>query len=78
MEIKIIGASSANGKILRNRVLEAAMEVDDKITISLLNDNEYHVKKSPALVIDNDITIEGRMITTKELSKILKRKTIKK
>ncbi len=78
MEIKIIGASSANGKILRNRVLEAAMEVDDKITISLLNDNEYHVKKRPALVIDNDITIEGRMITTKELSKILKRKTIKK
>jgi len=79
MEIKIIGSNTTNGKILRNRVIEAAMEVDDKITITLINDDEdYKIKKRPALVIGDNITIEGRMITTKELCKIIKSKAIKK
>ena len=42
MEIKVIGSNSSDSITLRNRVLEAAMEVNDKITISLLDEDNIN------------------------------------
>ena len=82
MEIKIIGSNSKEGIIYKKRVLEAVMEIDEAVTISLIDDidiiRKYNIIKKPALVINDDITIEGRMIATKELVKLLKSKCEKK
>ena len=76
MDIKIIDSSSNKGTILRKRVLEAVGDINEKVTITLISNIEdikkYKIHKYPGLVINNKITLEGRLITVKELNKILK------
>ncbi len=78
MDIKILGVDDKEIRELRNRVLEAILSIDSNVTITIINDkevmvNQYKIKKKIGLIINNDYTIEGRMITARELSKILKK-----
>lgn len=82
MDIKIIDSNSTEGTILKNRVLEAIWDINERVTISLISNTDdikkYQINKCPALVINNDITLEGRLITVKELERILKNEVKKK
>ena len=82
MDIKIIDSSSNEGIKLRNRVLEAVWDIDEKVTISLISNAEdikkYKLNKYPGLVINDNLTVEGRLITVKELERILKNEVKKK
>ena len=77
MDIKIIDNNSDNGVIIRKRVLEAINDLSSKVTITILSDNKdfkkYNINKYPSIIINNNIRIEGRLITIKELNRILKR-----
>ena len=76
LDIIIIDSNSNEGIILRNRVLEAVGDINEKVTITLVSNNQdikkYNIHKYPGLVINNKLTLEGRLITVKELNKILK------
>ncbi len=78
MEIRIIGSNTKEGYELRKRVIDVVMELDEKVTVSLEDDikliKKYNITKRPALIINNNLTIEGRLITSRELNKILKSK----
>ena len=80
MEIKIIGSNSDNGMAYKKIVLEAVMDIDENVVISLVDDidliEKYNIRKKPALIINDNIVIEGRMIKARELIKILKSKHI--
>lgn len=77
MEIKIIDKHTTKGKELKNRVLKAVETYEKNVTISLLNDidelKKYKIKSFPALVINNNLETEGRVVSTREIIKILKR-----
>lgn len=76
MNIKIIGYNTDKCIILQKRVLEAVSKIDDRVTIVLVNRsdeiNKYQLKRYPGLIINETLATEGKVISTREIIKILK------
>lgn len=74
-EIKLIGANSKNG-IKMCKVIERYIDKNDVIVdLILSNDetskNKYNVKNYPGIVINDKLVSQGKVLTERELKKLI-------
>lgn len=76
MKIKIIGSNCSNGIKLRKVLLKAVNNYDEAIEIELKDDQEsmkkYNIKNIPALIINNNKCVEGKVPSDREILKFIK------
>jgi hypothetical protein len=77
MNIKIIDTNNTKAKELENRVIKAALGINRDVDTLLICDREeakkLKLKSYPALIINDNLESEGRIVSTREIIKILKR-----
>jgi len=75
MEIKILGTGCAKCKALEKATKEAVEKTGLNATITKVEDiveiMQFGVMTTPALVIDGEIVVKGRVPSVDELSKLL-------
>ncbi len=75
MNIKIIGSNCKNGMQLYKMASRAVDELQENIEIEKLDDRnsikKYGVKNIPGLVINNRLVSEGKVLTQREITKLL-------
>lgn len=69
--VKIIGSNTVRGIKLRRSVLKIANEIEDRVVINLVDDNEKD--NLPLLYINYELVSKGRVPTDKEIRKYLKK-----
>lgn len=76
MIIKVLGMGCCNCKALYHVVEEAVKELEIDATIEKVEDMakimEYGVMRTPALVINEKVVIQGRIPKKDEVKKLLK------
>ena len=76
MKIKIIGSNCSNEIKLRKALLKAVNNYDEAIEIELKDDQEsmkkYNIKNIPALIINNQKCVEGKVPSDREILKFIK------
>lgn len=74
IEIKIIGANCSNGIKLKKELKRALEGSEIDFTLMELNDPKhkkvYNVQNIPALVINDDIVSEGKVLSEREITRI--------
>lgn len=73
IEIKIIGSDNRNGiKLIKNI---KKINCDFNIDIKELNDketlNKYNIKNTPAIVIDNKVVSQGKVLSVRDICRLL-------
>ena len=69
MEIKIIGTNSSNRLKLIKNIKKAT---DNKINIQLLEkDNKYNITNTPALIINDKLISQGKVLKEREIKKFI-------
>ena len=75
MVIKIIGTNCSNGIKLKKMVSIFVSDYDYDINIKILDNKEeiknHNVKNIPGLVIDNQLVSEGKVLTVREISRLV-------
>lgn len=75
MVIKILGSGCANCKKMEEHAREAAKQLGVDATFEKVLDFKdiasYGVMKTPALVIDNQVKVMGRVPSVDEIKKLL-------
>ena len=75
MEIKIIGTNCSNGIKLKKMVSRFASDYDYDINIKILDNkeeiNNHNIKNIPGLVINGQLVSEGKVLTVREISKLV-------
>lgn len=76
MEIKILGSGCPNCKMLEKNAKEAINELGIEANITKVEDfkdiMKYGVMSTPALVVDEEVKIMGKVATKEEIKKHLK------
>ncbi len=76
MEIKIIGKNSSNRMKLMKNIERASSNIEEKIVITLLEDekslNKYNVTNSPTLIIADKVVSQGKVLNEKEIKNYIK------
>ena len=76
MNIKILGSGCMNCKTLELRMVEAMKLLNITSVIEKVTDYQqiatYGVMRTPGLVIDNKVVIQGRVPTVDQIQDILK------
>lgn len=76
MNIKIIGSNSSNRMKLIKNLNRALEELDLRKEIELADSNKevekYHISNTPALIINEKVISQGKVLTDKEIKKYLK------
>lgn len=76
MDIKILGSGCANCNTLEERTKEAVAQLGLAATFDHVTDfgeiAGYGVMKTPALVVDDDVVLSGRVPTTAQVIELLK------
>ena len=76
LKIKIIGCNCSNGIKLKKTLLKAIKDFDDPVEVVLDNDQEsikkYNIKNIPALIINNNKCIEGKVPSERDILKYIK------
>ena len=73
IEIKVVGSKTHNGiKLIKNiRKINSDINID----VEEINDvnylKKYNIKNTPTLIINENKVSEGKVLTTREISKIL-------
>ena len=69
MEIKVIGTNSSNRLKLIKNIKKAT---DNNIDIKLVEkDNRYNITNTPALVINDKIISQGKVLNEREIKKFI-------
>lgn len=69
MEIKVIGTNSSNRLKLIKNIKKAT---DNKINIQLLEkDNKYKITNTPALIINDKLISQGKVLNEREIKKFI-------
>ena len=69
MEIKLIGTNSSNRLKLIKNIKKAT---DNKINIQLLEkDNKYNITNTPALIINDKLISQGKVLNEREIKKFI-------
>ena len=69
MEIKIIGTNYSNRLKLIKNIKKAT---DNKINIQLLEkDNKYNITNTPALIINDKLISQGKVLNEREIKKFI-------
>ena len=75
MIIKVLGPGCANCKKLEENVKQAVSELGIDATIEKVTDFKdimsYGVMKTPALVVDEQVKVMGRLISAEEVKKYI-------
>jgi small redox-active disulfide protein 2 len=75
MVIKVLGPGCANCKKLEENVKQAVSELEIDAVIEKVTDFKdilsYGVMKTPALVVDEQVKVMGRVISAEEVKKYL-------
>ena len=75
MEIKVLGTGCARCKALEKAIREAVEKTGISATITKVEDiveiMQFGVMTTPALVIDGQIVVKGKVPSVDELSKLL-------
>ncbi|PLX13825.1 MAG: thioredoxin family protein [Marinilabiliales bacterium] len=75
MDIKVLGTGCAKCKTLERITKEAVEELNLDASVEKIEDiqkiMEYGVMFTPALVVDGEVLIKGRVPNLKEMKKIL-------
>lgn len=78
MQIKILGGGCKNCEVLYDHAKEAVAELGIQVEIIKITDIKeiltYNIMSMPALVIDNEVVSNGKVLKTKEIVKILSNK----
>ena len=73
IEIKIVGSKNHNGIKLIKNIKKINCDID--IRVKELNDDyylkKYNIKNIPAIVIDGKKVSEGKVLSTREICKLL-------
>ncbi|MFA5433263.1 MAG: thioredoxin family protein [Candidatus Paceibacterota bacterium] len=81
MEIKVLGTGCAKCKALEKATKEAVEKTGVNATITKVEDiveiMQFGVMTTPALVVDGEIVVKGKVPTVDEISKILTKSTAK-
>ena len=72
MEIKIIGKNSSNRMKLMKNIERASSNIEEKIDITLLEDDKYNITNSPSLVIAEKVVSQGKVLNEKEIKNYIK------
>ena len=69
MEINVIGTNSSNRLKLIKNIKKAT---DNKINIQLLEkDNKYNITNTPALIINDKLISQGKVLNEREIKKFI-------
>lgn len=75
MVIKIIGSNCSNGIKLKKMVSRFASDYDYDINIKILDNKEeikkHNIKNIPGLVIEDQLVSEGKVLTVREISRLV-------
>ena len=75
MNIKIVGSNCKNGMQLYKMASRAVEQLEENIEVEKLDDknsiNKYGVKNIPGLIINNRLVSEGKVLTSREITKLL-------
>lgn len=75
MVIKVLGSGCMNCKKLEANAREAIKELGIDATVEKVEDFKqilgYGVMKTPALVVDEQVKVMGRIASTEEIKKLL-------
>lgn len=73
IEIKVVGSKTHNGiKLIKNiRKINSDINIDVKEINDVNYLKKYNIKNTPGLIINNNVVSEGKVLTTREISKIL-------
>ncbi|WP_053992121.1 thioredoxin family protein [Mangrovimonas sp. TPBH4] len=75
-QIKVLGPGCAKCKITYNNVMEALKQTHQDAQVEKIEDIEtllkYNIMTTPALVINGEIKVKGRVPQTSEIVEILK------
>lgn len=75
MNIKVLGSGCKNCKKLEENAREAVKEMGIEASIEKVEDFKeimaYGVMKTPALVVDEEVKVMGRVATVADIKKIL-------
>lgn len=73
IEIKIIGTNCSNGMKLKKMLTRATEEIEEEVKITEIKEKEkkYGIHNLPALVINETIVSEGKVLTPREIKKLI-------
>lgn len=75
MVIKIIGSNCSNGIKLKKMVERFKSDYDYDVNIKILDNMEeiknYKVKNIPGLIIEDQLVSEGKVLTVREISRLV-------
>lgn len=75
IRIKLIGANCSNGMKLSKMITRAIEEVEEKPIFEKVNNDKmkdkYGITNVPALIIDEKIVSEGKVLSVREIKKLL-------
>lgn len=79
MEVKVLGPGCRNCAALESRAREAlealGIEADVVKVTDVVEIASYGVMRTPALVVDDEVTVAGRVPTVKALEELLSART---
>lgn len=73
IDVKIVGVNCSNGIKLKKMLNRATVEIEEEVKITEIpeKDKKYGIKDFPALIINDEIVSEGRVLSSREIKKIL-------
>ena len=75
IEIKIVGSNCSTGKRLKNMILQVSKKLNKDVQIEELNHaidkKNYNVSMIPALVINDKIISQGKILSDKEIKRLI-------
>ncbi|MDD3131094.1 MAG: thioredoxin family protein [Bacteroidales bacterium] len=75
MEIKVLGTGCTKCKSLEKATMEAIAKTGVEATVTKVDDimeiMQYGVMSTPALIVDGNIVVKGRVPSVEEISKLI-------
>lgn len=75
MEIKVLGTGCTKCKSLEKATMEAIAKTGVEATVTKVDDimeiMQYGVMSTPALIVDGNIVVKGRVTSVEEISKLI-------
>lgn len=75
IEVKLIGSNCSNGRRLKKIIERVSFQTKTPVIINELNNKndqkKYNISMIPALIVDNKIISQGKILSDKEIKKLI-------
>lgn len=73
IEIKIIGTNCSNGMKLKKMLFRATEEIEEEVKVTEIKDKDkkFGINNFPALVINEKVVSEGKVLTSREIKRLI-------